>query len=79
MKILVIGGAGYLGYSLCKRLILDNEVIVIDKMIYNNHNTFIKSKNISYIEDDIANIRKYSKKLKNVERVFYLSSPYSFK
>ena len=53
MKILVIGGSGYLGYSLCKRLILDNEVIVIDKMIYNNHNTFIKSKNISYIEDDI--------------------------
>ena len=52
MKILVIG-IGYLGYSLCKRLILDNEVIVIDKMIYNNHNTFIKSKNISYIEDDI--------------------------
>ena len=44
-------------------------------MIYNNHNTFIKSKNISYIEDDIENIRKYSKKLKNVERVFYLSSP----
>ena len=75
MKILVIGGAGYLGYNLCKRFILDNEVIVIDKMIYNNHNTFIKSKNISYIEDDIANIKKYSKKLKNVERVFYLSSP----
>ena len=71
MKILVIGGAGYLGYSLCKNLIRDNEVVVIDKLIYNNHNTFIKSKKIKYIEDDIANIKKYSKILAGAERIYY--------
>ena len=75
MKILVIGGAGYLGYSLCKNLIRDNEVVVIDKLIYNNHNTFIKSKKIKYIEDDIANIKKYSKILAGAERIYYLASP----
>ena len=37
MKILITGGAGYLGSEMCKYLLPEHEVVVIDKLMYDSN------------------------------------------
>jgi nucleoside-diphosphate-sugar epimerase len=79
MKILLIGGAGYLGIPLTSQLKLKNHnVTVYDKFLYTNE-TFISNlvggNNIDIIKDDIENIHNYEDKLNSFDYVYYLASP----
>ena len=72
MKILIIGGAGYLGIPLSNSL-HDCDVTVYDKFLYSNI-TFLK-KDIVIINDDVSNIEQYDELLNSQDVIIYLASP----
>lgn len=58
-KILVTGGAGFIGTNLLKKLSIENnKLISIDNYCIGTKNNHIK--NVDYIDDDIQNIHKYN-------------------
>ena len=69
MKILVTGGAGFVGTNLCKRLVQSNhQVVSID-----NYSTGLKSNHIEavdYLEHDLRNLTEYKK----VDVVFHMAA-----
>tara|TARA_A100001037_G_scaffold306504_1_gene352156 strand:- start:19248 stop:20252 length:1005 start_codon:yes stop_codon:yes gene_type:complete len=77
MKILVTGGAGYLGSILCQKL-LDKgyEVRMIDTFWYGKKSIehLLKNKNLEIIEGDIRNLVVTVKAMKNIDAVIHLAS-----
>jgi len=72
-KIIVIGGAGYVGCQLVPELIKKNyEVTVFDLMIYGN-NLPINSKNLDIVQGDVRDIEKLKFSLKNQDAVIHLA------
>ncbi len=79
MKILVTGGAGFIGSHLCERLIADgHEVVCVDNFITGS------PKNVSHLEEtgrfrllehDITN--PFEEDFDDVEQVYHLASPAS--
>lgn len=89
MKVLITGGAGYLGYNLTRRL---NEIssvksiIVYDNLYRNNFNFFFNDKRLTklkFINEDILNEYALEKACKDVDVVIHLAAyvdfPYSYK
>src|SRR3990167_2095752 len=78
MKIIVTGGAGFIGSHLCENLLNDNhEVICIDNLISGSKDKIshlIDSKNFTFIEHDV--IKPLSSDL-TADAVFHLASPAS--
>jgi nucleoside-diphosphate-sugar epimerase len=88
MKILVIGGAGYLGLKLSKRLLLDRfHVTICDNMNYDTYDVIdklsdkfniyngLEQDHFEFIEDDILNLKNNVNNLENYDKIFYLASP----
>jgi dTDP-glucose 4,6-dehydratase/UDP-glucuronate decarboxylase len=83
MKILVSGGAGFLGSHLCEALLKKgHQVICLDNLItgsQENIKDFLKNPNFSFIKHDIA--QAFSKNLKsqisNLKSIYHLASPAS--
>jgi len=76
MKILVTGGAGYIGSILVPELLKKNyEVIVIDNFIYNQASLLdcCYNKNLTIIRGDVRNRNFISKYLRNVNAIFPLA------
>ena len=76
-KILVIGGAGYIGSVLIKKLIQKNfKVILFDKFVYNEINFFkkkYKDTNLKIINGDSQNINKIFNAVKESDAVIHLA------
>jgi len=76
MKILVTGGAGYVGSILISELLKKNhEVIVVDNFIYNQTSLLdcCYNKNLTIIRGDVRNRNIISKHLRNVDAIFPLA------
>ena len=76
MKILVTGGAGYIGSILVPELLKKNhEVIVIDNFMYNQTSLLdcCYNKNLTIIRGDVRNRNFISKYLRNVNAIFPLA------
>ena len=75
MKILVTGGAGFIGSNLVKRLVEDShEVIVLDNLLRGNkidHDVFPK---ITFLNNDIRDQQAVEKASKGCEAVFHLAA-----
>lgn len=57
-KILIAGGAGFLGSNLCEKLIQDNEIICLDNLSSGNYSNILPlmdNKNFKFINQDIIN------------------------
>ena len=68
MKILIIGGGGFLGYNLAKIMSsLDHDVSIIDKA------TKKSNLSVNYIQADIFDNNKLIKALKNIDIIYYLA------
>ena len=69
MKILVTGGAGFVGTNLCKRLVEEgHKVVSID-----NYNTGLKSnhqRGVKYITADLRNLKEFM----DVDVVFHMAA-----
>jgi len=90
MKVLVTGGAGYIGTSLVQSLAaLDKvtQVVVYDNLSRDNYNFFLNTDKkltgdkVSFISGDILDSRKLKKALDGVDMVYHLaarvSTPFS--
>lgn len=72
MKILVIGGAGYIGSHLCEELIKDqsNKVYCLDNYFTGQKSNYIEG--VCYFEDESKNIKRYLDILSDVDLVYHL-------
>ena len=88
MKVLVTGGAGYLGTEIVKKLVQNkavSEIIVYDNLSKGNYNFFLCSciggDNIRFVEGDILDTRKLKKELSKVDVVIHaaakVATPYT--
>ena len=79
MKIVVAGGAGFIGSHLCEFLLTQNhKVICLDNLLTGNKanlNLALKNKHFRFINVDIT--KSLPKDLGQVEAIFHLASPAS--
>jgi UDP-glucose 4-epimerase len=82
MKVLVTGGAGYIGNELVYKLAGDkniDEIVVYDNLNKGNYNLFtglrkMPHHHISFIKGDILDGRKFRKALDGVDVVYHLAA-----
>ena len=72
MKILITGGAGFIGSNLANTLSKDNEVIVFDNFSSGKKENL--NKNVKIIKGDVSNYAELEKATKNVDFVFHLAA-----
>ena len=82
MKVLITGGAGYIGNELVYKLAGDNkidEIVIYDNLNKGNYNLFtgirkMPNDNIIFIKGDILDGRKFRKALEGVDVVYHLAA-----
>ena len=72
-KILITGGAGFIGSHLVNMLSKKNKVVVIDKLLHGNK-IFNMNSNIKLVKADIRNYKLVKKYSKNCACIFHLAS-----
>jgi nucleoside-diphosphate-sugar epimerase len=70
MKILVVGGAGYVGGGIVDKLILNHEVTVYDSLVYETS----YRKQVNFIFGDIRDQKKLNSILNNYDCVIWLAA-----
>ena len=70
MKVLIVGGAGYVGGGIVDLLLKENEVTVYDSLIYENS----YRKNVDFIFGDIRDYKKINNILDQYDAVIWLAA-----
>jgi UDP-glucose 4-epimerase len=83
-KILITGGAGFIGSNLLNRLIDDeNEIIVLDNLFSGFESNIKNVDHVSFYKYDICDVLKIKNEIKDIDMVFHLAAnasvPYSIK
>lgn len=81
MKVLITGGAGYIGYALVRQLMFApeiSEIIIYDNLSRRNYAFFdhqkFKEKPVRFVHGDILDGRKLQRSLKEVSVVYHLAA-----
>ena len=80
MKILVTGGAGYLGSVLCADLIKNHEVVVYDNLMYNQSSllNLFNNKNFKFVYGDVRDYKKLFPYVKEADVIIPLAAIVGF-
>jgi len=81
MRVLITGGAGYIGTALCQALLADpsiERVTIYDNLSRHNYNAFIGTLKLDhrfhFIEGDILDSRNLRKAVRNADAIFHLAA-----
>lgn len=81
MKVLITGGAGYIGTELCVKLNKNpkvKEIIVLDNLSRGNYNLFLHSQikpgKLRFVKADLLDSRTLDKVVKDVDVVYHLAA-----
>ena len=78
MKILVTGGAGYLGNVIIRELLKNkHEITVIDNFMYNQQSSLLtlsKNKKINIIKSDVRNYKLLKEEVKKNDAIIPLAA-----
>ena len=75
-KVLIVGGAGYIGSILCNKLLKKNySVKIVDKVLYDKNviNNFKKNKNFSFDKADICDLNTQINVIRDIDVVVFLA------
>lgn len=79
--VLVAGGAGFIGFHLCKSLLADNyKVICVDNFLTSdekNISPLSKNPNFQFIKQDVCKRLENLKDISSIDYIFHLASPAS--
>ena len=75
-KIFITGGAGFIGSTLAARLKKNNQLVLYDNLSRNSlkHTKLMASKNISFIEGDILDLKKLLEAMKGSNIVIHTAA-----
>jgi len=82
MNVLITGGAGYIGNTLCEILLKDkrvNKVVVYDNLSRKNYNlligkTYVNHEKLRFVNEDILNSRTLKPFLEDADLVYHLAA-----
>ena len=83
-KLVITGGAGYIGNTLIMSLPKSIEIVVIDNFVIDTvhkrriNKELSQSKNVTLVKANVSEVTKYQKHLKNVDAVVYMASLNSY-
>ena len=74
MKLLVIGGTGFLGRHLCRTLSKSYEVTIVSRRNFDSRSDFHKIDGIAYLQGDIASFEFINEACKDIDCLINLAS-----
>jgi len=80
MKILITGGAGYLGSVLCYELVKKHDVVVYDNLLYNQTSllNLFSNKNFKFVYGDVRDYSKLSNYVNKADVIIPLAAIVGF-
>src|SRR5262249_38636654 len=75
-RIFITGGAGFIGTTLCERLIADNEIVIFDNGYRDalRHTDLASHKNLTFIRGDVLDYQAVLKGMKGCQIVVHLAA-----
>ena len=75
MKVIVTGGAGFVGTNLVKRLLLDgHEVISLDNYSTGKTTNEVEHKRVQYFDIELSEVRDYDTIVDDVDVIFHIGA-----
>ena len=77
MKILITGGAGYIGSVMCEVLLNEgHEITVVDKLLYgpNSLNHLFYNQKFNFIKSDVRDFQNYQREIKKSDCIIPLAA-----
>ena len=75
-RILLTGGAGFIGTTLCERLMSDNEIVILDNERRNalRHTDFLNHPNVKFIRGDVLDFETVREAMRGCQIVVHLAA-----